>query len=308
MSEAGSGGRGGADGRAQAGRAAGERPTAADRPGPGGQPAAEAGVADILLRIVERRRRRLSPFGETPLEPVAGPQPVLAPPDNAFLAALARHRGRAIIAEVKLGSPSLGSLRGRFDPLAVARAYARAGAAALSVVVEPDFFYGSYELLRGCRQASGLPAIAKDFVVDPLQLQWASDAGADAILFVAALYGRDELHGYAAAARRLGLVPVVEIHDLGELAKLSGQRWELVGVNNRDLRTFEVSLQNTLALKDKVPADRVLVTESGILARSDVALMRDAGVHAFLVGEAFMREPDPGAALDRLFKTPSFAA
>src|SRR5687768_9758061 len=145
------------------------------------------GVADILLRIVERRRRRLAPFGRIDLDVMVGPQPVLAAPDNAFLSALARHRGRAIIAEVKLGSPSLGPLRGRFDPLAVARTYAKAGAAALSVVVEPDFFYGSYELLRGCRQASGLPAIAKDFIVDPLQLQWASDAGADAVLLVAAL-------------------------------------------------------------------------------------------------------------------------
>src|SRR5688500_17271911 len=138
--------------------------------GDAGAVGAGGSVADILVRIVERRRRRLAPFrGAQPALP-ASPRPLLSAADNPFLAALARQRGRAVIAEVKLGSPSLGSLRGRFDPLEVARTYARAGAAALSVVVEPDFFHGSYELLHGCRQASGLPTIAKDFVVDPMQL------------------------------------------------------------------------------------------------------------------------------------------
>ena len=261
--------------------------------------APRAEVADILLRIVERRRRRLAPFGGGELPP-ASSSPTLHAPDNPFLAALARQRGRAVIAEVKLGSPSLGSLRGQFDPLEVARTYARQGAAALSVVVEPDFFYGSYELLRGCRQASGLPTIAKDFVVDPLQLQWAKDAGADAILLVAALYGKEELHRYAAAARGFGLVPLVEVHDLGELAKLAGERWEIVGVNNRDLRTFEVRIEHGLALASTLPTEAIKVAESGIHSAGDLHMLRAVGYDAFLVGEKLLQAADPGKALREL--------
>jgi indole-3-glycerol phosphate synthase len=257
-------------------------------------------VPDILLRIVERRRKRLSAFGASELPPAQPSQPLLGAPENPFLAALARQRGRAVIAEVKLGSPSMGSVRGAFDPLEVARAYAKNGAAALSVVVEPDFFYGSYELLRGCRQASGLPAIAKDFVVDPLQLQWAKDAGADAILLVAALYDKEELHGYAAAARAHGLVPLVEVHDLGELSRLTGARWELVGVNNRNLRTFEVSIEHGLALASTLPTEAIKVAESGIHSPGDLHMMRAVGYDAFLVGEHMLKAADPGKALREL--------
>jgi indole-3-glycerol phosphate synthase len=268
-----------------------------------GQPVkgeAKPDVADILLRIVERRRRRLAPFGGGEMPDILAAPPVLAAPDNPFLAALARMRGRAVIAEVKLGSPSMGSVRGQFDPLEVARTYAREGAAALSVVVEPDFFYGSYELLRGCRQASGLPTIAKDFVVDPLQLQWAKDAGADAILLVAALYPKDELHRYAAAARAHGLVPLVEVHDLGELSRLGGARWELVGVNNRDLRTFDVRIEHGLALASTLPTEAIKVAESGIHSAADLHMLRAVGYDAFLVGERLLLAPDPGKALREL--------
>lgn len=258
------------------------------------------GIADILVRIVERRRRRLAAFGGGAPVPLTAPGRLLSPHDNPFLANLARARGKAVIAEVKLGSPSLGSLRGRFDPLEVARTYAKNGAAALSVVVEPDFFHGSYELLHGCRQASGLPAIAKDFIVDPLQLQWAKDAGADAILLVAALYTREELHAYAAAARELALVPLVEVHDLGELSRLSGAHWELVGVNNRDLRTFQVAIEHGLALASTLPTEAIRVAESGIHSPSDLHLMRSVGYDAFLIGEHLLLADDPGAALRRL--------
>jgi indole-3-glycerol phosphate synthase len=261
-----------------------------------------ADVPDILLRIVERRRRRLAAFGEGEPPVPEGASPLLAAPDNPFLSALARQRGRAVIAEVKLGSPSLGSLRGQFDPLEVARTYAKHGAAALSVVVEPDFFYGSYELLRGCRQASGLPTIAKDFVVDPLQLQWAKDAGADAILLVAALYTKDELYGYAAAARTHGLVPLVEVHDLGELGRLSGARWELVGVNNRNLRTFEVSIGHGLALASTLPTEAIKVAESGINSSSDLHMLRSVGYDAFLIGERLLLAPDPAKAIRELMR------
>jgi indole-3-glycerol phosphate synthase len=266
-----------------------------------GEPAAgPAGIADILLRIVERRRRRLAPFGGGELPSPSAATHLLTAPENPFLGALARQRGRAVIAEVKLGSPSLGSLRGRFDPLAVARTYAAKGAAALSVVVEPDFFYGSYELLRGCHQASGLPTIAKDFVVDPLQLQWARDAGADAILLVAALYTREELHGYGVAARNLGLVPLVEVHDLGELSRLSGARWELVGVNNRNLRTFEVRIEHGLALASTLPTEAIKVAESGIHSASELHMLQAVGYDAFLVGERLLLAADPAKALAEL--------
>src|SRR6185295_16144053 len=169
---------------------------------------------DILLRIAERRRQRIAEVGGLEVDHMAAGDPFTLP-DNAFHAALrARRDTPAIIAEVKMGSPRLGSLDGKVDPVAQARLYAENGAAALSVVVEPDFFGGSYELLAACRQASGLPAVAKDFVVDPIQLVWAREAGADAILLIAALYDDpDELGGYAVLARGLGLVPLVETHD-----------------------------------------------------------------------------------------------
>jgi indole-3-glycerol phosphate synthase len=265
-------------------------------------PSGDREVADILVRIVERRRRRLAPFGGRPPELMATPPPLLSPHDNPFLASLARRRGRAVIAEVKLGSPSLGSLRGRFDPLEVARSYAQNGAAALSVVVEPDFFYGSYELLHGCRQASGLPTIAKDFIVDPLQLQWAKDAGADAILLVAALYSRQELHAYAAAARSLALVPLIEVHDLGDLSRLSGGHWELVGVNNRNLRTFKVAIEHGLALASTLPTEAIRVAESGIHSPAELHLLRAVGYDAFLIGERMLLADDPGAALAELLR------
>jgi indole-3-glycerol phosphate synthase len=206
----------------------------------------------------------------------------------------------AIIAEIKMGSPRLGTLRGRIDPLAQARLYADNGAAALSVVVEPDFFSGSYELLADCRAASGLPVVAKDFVVDPLQLAWARSAGADAVLLIAALYEPEELARYARLARGLGLVPLIETHDAGDLASLGGEPWELVGVNNRDLRTFEVDLERSIALLPSLPAQALKVAESGIRDALDVALLADSGFDALLIGEALLLAEDPAAKLRAL--------
>jgi indole-3-glycerol phosphate synthase len=258
-------------------------------------------IADVLVEITAARRRRLedaaSRTGELPLLALGPPRTAA---DNAFLAALTAHRGRAAIAEVKMGSPRLGSLAGRFDPEAQARTYAGAGAAALSVVVEPDFFGGSYELLAACRRASGLPTLAKDFVVHPLQIWWAKRAAADAVLLIAALYEREELAGYAGMARSLGLVPLVEVHDAADLAKLAGRPWELVGINNRDLRTFEVSLERSLALLPAVPPAALKVAESGISCRADVARLAAAGFDAFLIGETLLLAPDPGARLREL--------
>lgn len=219
---------------------------------------------------------------------------------NPFSAALCARRGAAVIAEVKMGSPRLGSLAGRFDPERQAEAYARAGAAALSVVVEPDFFFGSHDLLARCRAASGLPAIAKDFVVAPAQLDEARAAGADAVLLIAALYSREELARWGEEARSRGLVPLVETHDERDLDLLSDARWELVGVNNRDLRTFEVSLERSIALRSRLPAGALAVAESAIHSRADVERLREAGFDAFLIGEALLVSGDPGAKLAEL--------
>lgn len=258
-------------------------------------------LPDILRRIVERRRERLAEADrETGPIPVLAAAPPLTAQENAFLAALEVKRGGAVIAEVKLGSPRLGSLVERIDPEAQARLYAQHGAAALSVVVEPDFFFGSYELLHRCRQASGLPAIAKDFVVHPLQLWWAKRAQADAVLLIAALYEPDELVTYAGLARRLGLVPLIELDSAADLAKLAGHPWELVGVNNRDLRTFNVDLARAEALAPSLPPEALHVGESGLHSRADLERLRRAGFDAFLIGESLLLADDPAAKLAEL--------
>jgi indole-3-glycerol phosphate synthase len=260
-----------------------------------------SGPADILLRIVANRRARLAGEGEPMLPPMgAVAETPLAPGDNAFLSALALRRGSAVIAEVKLGSPRLGSLAGRIDPEAQARLYAASGAAALSVVVEPDHFGGSYELLARCREASGLPALAKDFVVSPRQLEWARAAGADAVLLVAALYEAEELRGWAAAARRLGLAPLIETHGEADLAKLASAGWELVGVNNRDLRTFQVDIEASMSTVERLPAGALKVAESGISSHAEVARLAGAGFDGFLIGESLLLADDPAAKLRSL--------
>jgi len=186
------------------------------------------------------------------------------------------------------------------DPLAQARLYGDGGAAALSVVVEPDFFGGSYELLSRCREASGLPAIAKDFVIDPVQLVRAREAGADAVLLIAALYPGEELRRLAGLARGLGLAPLIETHDAADLVKLDGADWELVGINNRDLRTFEVDVERSKALVPRLPSRALRVAESGIASGADVATLRAAGFDAFLVGESLLLADDPAAKLQEL--------
>lgn len=260
---------------------------------------------DILQRIVRARRRHIVESSETlvALPPVEGEIAPLTPEDNPFLEAIARHhrqQGRAILAEVKLGSPRLGNIAHRIDPEAQARAYAAAGAAALSVVVEPEFFHGSYELLARCRAASGLPAIAKDFVVHTVQLQWAQRHGADAILLIAALYDPPRLRELAHQARSLGLVPLIETHSAEDVAKLGvaeGVPWELVGVNNRDLRTFQVDLQHSIDLLPTLPPGSFKVAESGLRSGAEVGRLATAGFHAFLIGESLLLAEDPAAQL-----------
>jgi indole-3-glycerol phosphate synthase len=207
----------------------------------------------------------------------------------------------AVIAEVKKASPSKGVLREHFVPADIAASYARHGAACLSVLTDERFFQGSEAYLREARAACNLPVIRKDFIVDPYQVFEARAMGADAILLIAACLDDAQMADLEATALALGLDVLVEVHDGEELARALKLKTPLLGINNRNLRTFEVTLNTTLGLLPRVPADRLLVTESGILNRDDVVQMRAAQVNAFLVGEAFMRAPDPGAALAELF-------
>ncbi len=259
---------------------------------------------DVLKRILARkqqevaeRRERVSLFELKARVSGALPPRGFADAIDAKIA----HGEAAVIAEVKKASPSKGVIREDFDPAAIARSYEAGGAACLSVLTDIDFFQGADEYLIAARNACALPVLRKDFIVDAYQLYEARVLGADCVLLIAAALDDVQLAEFAFIADELGMDVLVEVHDLDELERSLPVPGRLLGINNRNLRTFEVSLQATLDMKDMVPRDRVLVTESGILARSDVALMRDNDIHAFLVGEAFMRQPDPGAALQALF-------
>jgi indole-3-glycerol phosphate synthase len=207
----------------------------------------------------------------------------------------------AVIAEIKRASPSKGVLREDFDPAAIAASYERAGAACLSVLTDATFFQGGAQYLVDARNACGLPALRKEFIVDEYQVAESRALGADAILLIVAALEQARMVALEQAAIDYGLDVLVEVHDAKELERALALKTPLIGINNRNLRDFSVSLQTTLALRPRVPAERLVVTESGIVAQRDVAQMRRHGVDAFLVGEAFMRAPDPGRALQALF-------
>jgi len=207
----------------------------------------------------------------------------------------------AVIAEIKKASPSKGVIREDFRPADIAESYAQHGAACLSVLTDEPFFQGSVAYLQAARAACELPVLRKDFMVDEWQIYESRAIGADAVLLIAACLDDAQLRDFEAIARALDMAVLVEVHDAAEMERALRLQTPLIGVNNRNLKTFEVSLQTTLDLQKQVPAGRLLVTESGVATRADVTLLRAAGVQAFLVGEAFMRAEEPGLALAELF-------
>jgi indole-3-glycerol phosphate synthase len=260
--------------------------------------------ADILSRIIADKAEEViaaqveRPFAQVDADARS------APPARGFAGAVkaAIAAGRpAVIAEIKKASPSKGVLRESFDPAGIAASYAAAGATCLSVLTDRKYFQGAPEYLIQARAACALPALRKEFIVDEYQIAESRSLGADAILLIVSALEDGQLSAFEAKATEYGMDVLVEVHDAAELERALRLRTPLIGINNRNLRDFTVSLQTTIGLAPRVPGDRVVVTESGILAQRDVAQMRRHGVNAFLVGEAFMREPDPGAALKSLF-------
>ncbi|MBO9687762.1 MAG: indole-3-glycerol phosphate synthase TrpC [Mitsuaria chitosanitabida] len=262
-------------------------------------------MSDILDRINAVKRQEVAAAqAKLPLAALRAEAESRAEPTRGFVNALRAKiaAGRSgVIAEVKKASPSKGVLRVDFRPAEIARSYEQHGAACLSVLTDAPHFQGSVEYLQQARAACALPVLRKDFMVDAYQVYEARAMGADCILLIAASLDDGQMAELEDCALGLGLDVLVEVHDGVELERALRLKTPMVGINNRNLKTFEVTLDTTLGLLKQVPADRLLVTESGILGPADVARMREAQVNAFLVGEAFMRAPDPGAALAALF-------
>jgi len=261
-------------------------------------------MSDILDRIVAVKREEVAALRAAVELPALRRQAEGRGDLRGFEAALRARLAAgqpAVIAEIKKASPSRGVLCEQFDPESIARSYAQHGAACLSVLTDERFFQGLGAYLEQARAACELPVLRKDFIIDEIQVAQSRAIGADGILLIAACLSDAQMADLEACAHSLGMDVLVEVHDAAELDRALALKTRLLGINNRNLHTFEVSLQTTLDLLPRVPADRLLVTESGILDAADVQQMRQAGVHAFLVGEAFMRASDPGAALSALF-------
>ncbi|KLD77320.1 indole-3-glycerol phosphate synthase TrpC [Xanthomonas hyacinthi] len=264
-------------------------------------------MSDILRTILARKAEEIAARrARVPLaELIACAE--AAPPVRGFARALQAaidDGAPAVIAEVKKASPSRGVIRPDFHPADIAVSYEFGGAACLSVLTDEDFFQGHDRYLQQAREACTLPVLRKDFTIDPYQVYEARVLGADCILLIVAALDDLQLAELSALALQLGMDVLVEVHDIDELERAIQVPVPLIGINNRNLRTFDVSLQTTLEMREAVPRDRLLVTESGILGPADVATMRAAGVHAFLVGETFMRAEEPGEALRQLFFEP----
>ncbi len=261
-------------------------------------------MADILQRILAVKAQEISAAQARASLVEVQTAAKAASPARDFVGALRTKiaAGKpAVIAEVKKASPSKGVLREGFDPAAIAASYERHGAACLSVLTDSQFFQGKIDDLKAARGACALPVLRKDFMIDPYQVYEARAAGADCILLIVAALVPVRMRELESVAHDLGMAVLVEVHDGTELDAALALQTPLIGVNNRNLRTFETTLDTTLGLLAKIPANRLVITESGILGAEDVSRMRSHAVHGFLVGEAFMRAADPGVELERLF-------
>ena len=263
-----------------------------------------ADVPDILKRIIKRKHEEIAERNAIVSIDNLLEQAAAADTPRGFVNALNKKIDdgqAAVIAEIKKASPSKGVIREPFEPADIAKSYESGGAACLSVLTDADFFQGSEAALQSARAACQLPVIRKDFIIDPYQVAEARAIGADCILLIAAALDDAQMRGLYNLATELGMDVLVEVHDAVELERSLELSPMLLGINNRDLRTFDVTLQTTIDLLTGIPAGTRVVTESGILKREDVSQMREVGVHSFLVGEAFMRAEDPGTALKNMF-------
>lgn len=258
----------------------------------------------ILDKIIARKHEEVAEgrqrYSLADLQQLAGAADAPRGFARQLFASVAEQRP-AVIAEVKKASPSKGVIREHFDPPAIARSYETGGACCLSVLTDRDYFQGHEDYLRAARAAVSLPVLRKDFMVDPWQIFEARAMAADAVLLIVAALSDSQMSELNSAAQEAGCDVLVEVHTGAEMERALALDAQLIGINNRNLHTFETSLQTTLALAGRVPEDRLVITESGIHSAEDVALMRDNGIHSFLVGEAFMRADDPGQALQALF-------
>ena len=261
-------------------------------------------MSDILQRILAVKQTEVAAAkAAMPLDAIERKANAAAPPRDfvgALQAKIAGNRS-AVIAEIKKASPSRGVIREQFEPALIAQSYAQHGAACLSVLTDQQFFQGDIRHLQAARAACALPVLRKDFMIDPYQIYESRAAGADCILLIVAALDLRRLQELESIAHSIGLAVLVEVHDADELETALKLATPLIGINNRNLRTFETRLGTTLGLLERIPADRLVITESGILKAADVDLMRSRKVNGFLVGEAFMRAPEPGLELERLF-------
>ena len=260
-------------------------------------------VPSVLKRILDRKAEEIAMGKSAASLAELAAQAQDCPPARGFEAGLrkALASGPAVIAEIKKASPSAGVIREDFQPPAIARSYAAAGAACLSVLTDRDFFQGEATYLELARTACSLPVLRKDFIIDPWQIPESRLMGADCILLIASALGQAQMQELLGLAKEAGMDVLVEVHDEAEMERALLLGHDLIGVNNRNLNTFETSLATSERLNEMLPGDQLLVTESGIRDKADVQRMQHAGINTFLVGEAFMREPEPGQALKRMF-------
>ena len=261
-------------------------------------------MSDILNKILATKHEEISKASAVKSLKELHEEALAQPEPRDFVGNLVKKvdAGQAaVIAEIKKASPSKGVIRADFNPAEIARSYEKAGAACLSVLTDEQYFQGSAAYLKEARAACSLPVLRKDFMIDPYQVVEARTMGADCILLIVAALELKQMQFLEEVSHELGMAVLVEVHDEDELALALKLETPLVGINNRNLRTFDVTLQTTLSLLEKLPEDRFVITESGIFTREDVALMRSHQVNGFLVGEAFMRQPDPGAEFRKVF-------